>query len=136
MTNAKFELLNHVVEHGQKIMCATITRNPKFKLSGTPNDNKGKGYEVTNNIFTVLNNSERDNHKYDIKLPCAYTKDELADFFNKLDFTYYCANMGEEELTGFIWYEDGSWSERITGSSKEQWMYCLRPHIPKELTGK
>lgn len=42
----------------------------------------------------------------------------------------YDAGYGSQELSGTIWYTDGTWSERVEYDGSEWWAYRCRPEIP------
>lgn len=52
----------------------------------------------------------------------------LNEVINKLDF-YYDNDYGSQEIEGYIWYEDGSWSERTEYDGAEWWVYKSCPEI-------
>lgn len=69
-----------------------------------------------------------------------FTDDQSAEFLAKLDFDYD-AGYGTQYLYGYIWYEDGTWSERSEYDGSEWWRHKKCPpiqyaetYIPDELT--
>ena len=52
----------------------------------------------------------------------------LNEVINKLDF-YYDNDYGSQEIEGYIWYEDNSWSERFEYDGAEWWEYKSCPEI-------
>ena len=65
-------------------------------------------------------------------LKIGYTKDEFYDFLNSLNFDYD-DSYGEQYLSGTIWYEDGTWSERAEYDGSEWWKYKKCPEINEKL---
>lgn len=53
---------------------------------------------------------------------------QLEDFLSMLDFDYD-NGYGGQEVSGFIWYEDGTWSERGEYDGSEWWEYKECPDI-------
>lgn len=49
-----------------------------------------------------------------------------ADVIDQLDFEYY-DGYGRQELYGYIWYKDGTWSEREEYDGSEWWEHKERP---------
>jgi hypothetical protein len=52
----------------------------------------------------------------------------LEDVLPKLDFEYD-DGYGGQELFGYIWYKDGTWSEREEYNGSECWKHKSRPPI-------
>ena len=63
-----------------------------------------------------------------------YTVEESAAFFKELDFQYD-AGYGHQVIHGYIWYNDGTWSERYEFEGAENWVYKKTPVIPDECKG-
>jgi hypothetical protein len=61
---------------------------------------------------------------YDNFTPLLYDK-----FVKSLDFEYG-SGFGRQELYGFIWYKDGSWSERMEYDGSEWWEHKICPEKP------
>jgi hypothetical protein len=57
------------------------------------------------------------------------------NLLDKLDFDYGGWGQGQR-LDGYIWYTDGSWSERYEYDGSEWWVYKCCPEIPKEVSLK
>ena len=57
----------------------------------------------------------------------------LDDVLDKLDFSYD-EGYGRQELFGYIWYKDGTWSERCEYDGSEWWRHIKRPPIDVEIT--
>ena len=53
----------------------------------------------------------------------------LQDVLRLLDFEYD-ADFGGQNLFGYIWYTDGTWSERGVYDGSEWWEYKSCPAIP------
>ena len=70
-----------------------------------------------------------------IGLVIAYSADQVATFFTALDFEYN-AGYGLQCINGYIWYTDGSWSERCEYDGSEWWEHKKAPAIPFELLGE
>jgi len=50
----------------------------------------------------------------------------LEDFLPKLNFEYY-NRFGRQELFGYIWYDDGTWSDREEYDGAEWWEHQCCP---------
>lgn len=53
----------------------------------------------------------------------------LEKFLESIDFDYdngFCSQV----LFGLIWFDDGSWADRIEYDGQEEWRHQLRPIIP------
>lgn len=61
-----------------------------------------------------------------------YSEEEYAEFLELLDF-WYDSEYGEQEMFGVIWYEDGSWSERVEYDGSEWWELRIKPGVPEWL---
>ena len=53
-------------------------------------------------------------------LPVGYTEDDFNRFLDKLAFRYD-DGYGAQELFGWIWYKDGTWSDRGEYDGSEWW---------------
>lgn len=53
---------------------------------------------------------------------------KLEDVIPELDFEYY-NGFGAQYLYGYIWYTDGTWSERGEYDGSEWWEYKRRPAL-------
>jgi len=51
------------------------------------------------------------------------------DLLAELDFTYD-SGYGAQHLFGYIWYEDGTWSERHEYDGAEGWEHKSCPPLP------
>lgn len=67
-------------------------------------------------------------------LPVGYTEAEYHVFLFNLSFMYD-EGYGVQEVEGWIWYEDGTWSDRHEYDGSERWVYRSAPPIPAYLTG-
>lgn len=65
-------------------------------------------------------------------LKIEYTKDELNDFLDSLNFNYD-NGYGGQELFGTIWLEDDTWCTREEYDGSEWWRHNKIPLIPMEL---
>lgn len=66
-----------------------------------------------------------------IILPLGYSKEELEQFFESLDFEYY-ESYGLQELYGTVWLKDNTWFSREEYDGFEWWQYNKLPGIPEE----
>lgn len=57
-----------------------------------------------------------------------HTEEEYNDFVSGLDFEYD-SGYGVQELFGYIWYKDGTWSERGEYDGSEWWEHKKRPEL-------
>ena len=58
--------------------------------------------------------------------PPVQIKGALNDVLSQMNFSYD-NGWGGQELFGYIWYEDGSWSERGEYDGSEWWEHKVRP---------
>lgn len=65
-------------------------------------------------------------------LPVGYSEEALNRFLDKIDFSYD-DGWGSQEMHGYIWYKDGTWSERREYDGSEWWEYMCCPPIPDSL---
>lgn len=68
------------------------------------------------------------NHKYRSNL---VFKGKLSQVINELNFNYD-SSFGAQELFGYVWFTDGTWSERGEYDGSEWWKHIERPEIPKD----
>lgn len=61
-----------------------------------------------------------------------YTESDLESFLKSIDFLYD-NGFGGQELFGFIWHTDTTWSERYEYDGAESWDYKEIPAIPDDL---
>ena len=61
-----------------------------------------------------------------------YTIDDYNQFLNNIDFMYN-SGYGGQEVYGYIWYANESWSERGEYDGSEWWEFQKRIEIPIEL---
>jgi hypothetical protein len=66
-----------------------------------------------------------------IVLPVDYSIKEYEHFLSLLNFEYD-EGYGSQKLFGFIWYKDGTWSDRGEYDGSEWWSYQKIPKIPEE----
>lgn len=62
-------------------------------------------------------------------LPEGYSEEVLADFLHNIDFAYDDP-CGWQQLFGFIWWKDGTWSSRYAYDGKEWWVHNEAPKYP------
>ena len=55
-------------------------------------------------------------------------KGTLCEVLDQLDIEYDCS-YGIQKLFGYVWYTDGSWSERHEYIGSESWVHKERPHF-------
>lgn len=60
-----------------------------------------------------------------------YTQLDYDLFLQSLNFVYD-DGFGGQELHGYIWYDDGTWSERGEYDGSEWWEYQSVPQVPDE----
>ena len=53
---------------------------------------------------------------------------DLETVLPQLDFDYDCG-FGGQNLFGFVWYKDGTWSERGEYDGSEWWKHKKRPPL-------
>lgn len=63
-----------------------------------------------------------------VTLPVGYTEADYQVFLEELDFEYD-DGYGAQELSGVIWYTDGTWSKRDEYDGSEWWLLCSCPDI-------
>ena len=68
--------------------------------------------------------------KPDLYEPGKVIEGTLDSVLPQLDFKYD-EGFGGQELFGYIWYTDGTWSERAEYDGSEWWMYKRPP--PKDI---
>lgn len=56
----------------------------------------------------------------------------LNDVLPKLNFIYD-NEYGPQELFGYVWYTDGTWSERFEYDGSEWWIHQSRPPVDVEI---
>lgn len=62
-------------------------------------------------------------------LPEGYSVYQLQSFLNDID-REYDAGYGHQELFGFIWWKDGTWSSRYEYDGREWWVHHEVPNYP------
>ena len=67
-------------------------------------------------------------NEYD--LPIGYNAWELSNFFDNLNIYY---NPAETEIFGVVWFENGSFIERIIEKNCQYWKLNAVPIIPPRL---
>lgn len=60
--------------------------------------------------------------------PSLKFKGELSDVIDSLDISYD-SGYGGQELFGYIWYTDGTWSSRGEYDGSEWWLHNVRPAL-------
>ena len=60
-------------------------------------------------------------------------KGTFNEVINLLDFNYNSGGYGIQELFGYIWYDDGTWSERSEYDGAERWEHRERPDYDIEV---
>lgn len=107
MENCKDEFLKET--NGQKVLCAIISR-------GDPEDDWDKDIQ-------------------EYRLRIGYSQSDLDAFLENINFEYD-SRFGMQEVFGFIWYMDGTWSGRCEYDGSEWWEHRRVPRIPEELKQK
>ena len=107
--NAKEEFLEHT--EGRAIKCASLWPEEKYD------------YDLKEYIVKFHYNLQQD-----------YTEVERESFLKSIDFSYY-DGFGGQELFGFIWYNDGTYSDRREYDGSEWWEHQTAPVIPDVLLG-
>jgi hypothetical protein len=103
--NAREEFLHHVDNRGGKeVLCAEITHQ---------NDADKENVDV-------------------FWLPVGYGKEAGEKFLAMLDFEYD-DTFGSQEVFGYIWFKDGTWSERMEYDGTEWYVHKSLPEIPEYL---
>lgn len=72
--------------------------------------------------------SHGDIYKKVIIIACleeGYSDKDYEEFLNKIDHEY-SNSYGIQHLFGYIWYSDGTWSERYEYDGSEMWDYKKR----------
>ena len=64
------------------------------------------------------------------RLPIGYSQLDYEFFVKSLDFEY---DRHYPEIDGFIWFNDGSWAERLEYDGAYRWIYKKLPTIPDYL---
>jgi len=64
--------------------------------------------------------------------PDIFIKGTLEEVLPRLDFEYD-AGFGSQELGGFIWYADRTWSDRYEYDGSEHWVYQSCPSRDADL---
>lgn len=62
-------------------------------------------------------------------LPEGYNDEQLQSFLNDID-REYDNGYGWQELFGFIWWKDGTWSSRHEYDGSESWVHNEVPNYP------
>ena len=71
----------------------------------------------------------------DYHLTTGWTDEDLEIFLKSIDFEYD-DGYGTQLLYGNIWYDDGTWSERVEYDGSENWLHKKVPEIQKFLIRK
>ena len=83
----------------------------------------------------LTSGDEGDDDRRDYVLCQGYTKTELDQFLQSIDFEYD-RGYGGQNLFGYIWYSDGTWSDRSEYDGSERWQHQKCPPVPVECTPK
>ena len=88
---------------------------------------------VTNKPAVKCAKIQIDNWEEQYNCPTFYlkTNGNLKEFLDNINVNYD-NGYGGQNLYGFIWYEDGSWSKRGEYDGSEWWEHMTLPIIPKE----
>lgn len=60
-----------------------------------------------------------------------YTEEDYKKFLQSINFEYD-DGYGTQELGGYIWYEDGTYSDRYEYDGSESWDYHKAPEKPTQ----
>jgi len=101
MTNAKIEFLS--ATEGKEVLCAYIGQYENW-------------------------NDEESPYEYEHILERGYTEEQYEQFLKSIDFKYD-SGFGGQNLFGYIWYKDGTWSSRGEYDGSEWWNYNKMPPI-------
>ena len=101
--NAKQELIGAI--GNRRIKCATIQYSDGMEYD----------FEVKIKV-------------YDLKVN--YNDIDYKNFMDSLDFIY---GYGMQYLSGYVWFDDGSWLERYEYDGEEYWYHKELPEIPTHL---
>jgi hypothetical protein len=66
------------------------------------------------------------------RLIIGHTPEDFENFLKAIDYEYD-SGYGGQEVFGYIWYKDGTWSERGEYDGSEWWEYKSCPEIPTTL---
>jgi hypothetical protein len=74
----------------------------------------------------------------EINLPLNYTRQQYDNFLGCLNFPYdntdtFPYENPSDEFHGTIWFEGGSWANRVEHEGRTFWVHYKTPEIPKEL---
>jgi len=105
----------------------TIKMNAKQEFL---NEIRNKSKVLCSIITYYKKGKEEDYH-----LTTGWTDEDLEIFLKSIDFEYD-DGYGTQLLYGNIWYDDGTWSERVEYDGSENWLHKKVPEIPKFLIRK
>ena len=119
--NARQEFINHVSDN--PVLSAKIIYRPdQFGIDGQ--------HEIENEFTFCLTKN--------------YTDLQYEEFLRRIDFDYQMNDDYEcdeqiphiyGEIVGNIWYENGSWSDRILCKNTDKWCHLSKPDIPEDCGG-
>jgi hypothetical protein len=69
-----------------------------------------------------------------VTLAIGFSYDEFIQAVDNLDFEYDCG-YGGQELFGYVWYKDGTWTDRYEYDGAECWQHNSVRIIPDHLKG-
>ncbi|MDB4286332.1 hypothetical protein N9933_03430 [bacterium] len=101
--NAKEEFLE--VARGRSVICASISNGGYYSDDG---------------------------ERRSINLKKGHSQEDYDKFKSAINFSYNSV-YGRQELRGMIWFNDGTWAERVEYNGTEWWEYREVPQIPNEL---
>ena len=105
MINAKQEFLDHIKE---RCVGGRTVRCAKISI-----------HNLKNSVYSIL--------------PVGYTPEDWEVFLEEINLVYD-ESYGEQELFGYIWYDDGvTWSQRGEYDGREWYEFQSCPEIPLEL---
>ena len=71
------------------------------------------------------------NNQKKVFLKIGYSPIDYDVFLSQIDIEFD-GGFGSQEVFGYTWYDDGTWSERHEYDGSEWWEYKKTPDIPKE----
>lgn len=82
------------------------------------------------NLTLLAAEIQIDNPKRNPILYPDHTEEELATFYEQLDFEYD-NGYGSQNIFGILWFTNGHYSDRLEYDGSECWQYHEPPSLPK-----
>ena len=126
MLNAHNELLEALSDHLKE--CKEV----RAGIVGFASD--GEYYNDPLFIFNHSFSTPENGTLFDITaiLNEGWKTNDWVNFLHKLNFQYDSEN-GKHQLHGVIWFDDGSWLERVFNGKRERWIYRQQPIMPRSM---